>query len=54
MKTIKLEVTQFQAEKLGIVRCRCGHPPNNHFDWDEKPCAHCECKCYVQVIILPK
>jgi hypothetical protein len=24
--------------------CKCGHPPNNHFCFDKKPCAHCDCK----------
>lgn len=32
------------ALALGIVFCECGHPPNNHFDFDKKPCAHCKCE----------
>jgi hypothetical protein len=52
-KMIRLVLTQKQAERLGIVRCECGHPPNNHFDHDKRPCAHCKCKEYRQVIKLP-
>lgn len=53
-KKIVLRLTQAQAAALGIVFCTCGHPPNNHFDWDKKPCAHCKCKRYKQVIRLPR
>jgi hypothetical protein len=51
--TIKIKLTQGQAEKLGIVFCKCGHPPNNHFDGGDNPCAHCRCHEYRQVISLP-
>jgi hypothetical protein len=26
--------------------CTCGHPDNNHFDFDSQPCAHCSCKAF--------
>jgi hypothetical protein len=36
-----VKLTMEQAEKLGIVKCaHCGYPPNNHFDWSPRPCAH--------------
>lgn len=55
MKKITIELTQIQAEKLGIVRCKCGHPPNNHFDHGKRPCAFCrDCCQYDQKIVLPK
>lgn len=45
-----VKLTLAQAEALGIVVCEsCGHPRNNHFDFDNKPCAHCGksvCKGY--------
>lgn len=53
-KKFKVEMTLDQALKLGIVFCACGHPPNNHFDHDHRPCAHCDCKHYVQQIRLPQ
>lgn len=52
-KKIKIELTQKQAEMLGIVWCSCGHRPNNHFQWGKKSCAHCDCKKYTQEIHLP-
>ena len=52
-KYITLKLTQDQAEALGIVWCVCGHRPNNHFSFDARPCAHCECKKYRQEIFLP-
>jgi len=53
-KKITITLTQLQAEKLGIVTCNCGHPPNNHFlEQKGKPCAHCTCKKYKQEIWLP-
>jgi hypothetical protein len=39
-----------EALAAGLVHCECGHPPNNHFDFDDKPCAHCSCKCFKQKI----
>lgn len=35
-----------RALELGLVFCTCGHPPNNHFDFDKKPCAHCKCRAF--------
>ncbi len=54
MRKIVIELTQRQAEQLGVVRCQCGHPSNNHFDFETKPCAHCKCQGYRQVMCLPK
>lgn len=51
---IRVSLTQAQAEALGIVACRCGHRPNNHFDHGKRPCAFCKCKVYRQIIALPK
>lgn len=39
-----VKLTMKEALSLGIVHCKCGHPPNNHFSFDKKPCAHCSCK----------
>jgi hypothetical protein len=56
-KKLTVKLTQKQAEMLGIVRCTCGHPINNHFDFSsngfKRPCAHCTCKAYTQIVCLP-
>lgn len=42
-----VKLTLQDALALGIVFCDCGHPPNNHFDFDggkRRPCAHCKCE----------
>ena len=31
------------AERYNLVGCTCGHPLNNHHNWDKRPCAHCKC-----------
>lgn len=44
---ITIELTRGKALALGFFLChRCGHPPNNHFDHGDKPCAHCNCTSY--------
>lgn len=46
-RKLVVALTRQEALELGIVRCGCGHPPNNHFpDLPGKPCAHCACKRY--------
>jgi hypothetical protein len=52
---VRIDITQEQAEALGIVHCECGHPPSNHFrDQPKQRCAHCGCKAYQQRITLPE
>lgn len=53
---IRIDLTQSQAEQLGIVFCKCGHRPNNHFKFakNDRPCSQCDCKHYEQVIRLPE
>lgn len=53
-KKFTVEMTRDQMLKLGLLRCTCGHPPNNHFDQGECPCAHCPCKSYDEQVSLPK
>jgi hypothetical protein len=43
---IKIEMTRADALRLGLLTCRCGHPDNNHFDWKDRSCAHCNCERY--------
>lgn len=52
---VKVEMTRSQALKLGIVRCEhCRYPPNNHFDFGQKKCAHDgSCPGYKEQIFLP-
>ncbi len=39
-----------EAEKAGLVYCaHCGWPPNNHFDFGEKVCAHWPLSGFKQV-----
>lgn len=46
METITIGFSRQEALKLGLLICECGHRPNNHFDWDDKPCAQCKCESY--------
>jgi hypothetical protein len=48
-KTVIIKMTRKDAEELGLLICKCGHPRNNHFDFDEKPCAHCPCKYFHEI-----
>jgi hypothetical protein len=47
-KKYVVALTLKEATSYGIVVCTCGHPRNNHFDHDDKPCAHCKCRTYKQ------
>jgi hypothetical protein len=49
-----ITMTRAQALALGLLRCSCGHPPNNHFDFNERACAHCPCKRYDEHVMLPR
>lgn len=46
---VVLRMTRVQALQQGLLICECGHPENNHFDWDTNPCAHCYCKEYREI-----
>lgn len=46
---IVIRFTRDNALALGLLVCRCGHPPNNHFGHDKQPCAHCACKEYREI-----
>lgn len=36
-----IKLTREEALKYGLLSCKhCGLPPNNHFDWGKKLCAH--------------
>lgn len=36
-----IRLTREEAECFGLLTCgHCGYPRNNHFDFDEKKCAH--------------
>lgn len=57
VKKITVEMSRDQALALDLLWCRCGHRPNNHFEWDKKVCAHCpagKCQGYEEVILLPR
>lgn len=51
---LSVVMTRGEALALGILRCSCGHPPNNHFDHGKSPCAHCDCQAYDEQVVLPK
>lgn len=40
-----------QALRMGLLYCKCGHPPNNHFDHGDMPCAHCKCTAYDERLV---
>ena len=47
---LTLRMTENTAMKFGLLVCECGHPKNNHFDFDHFCCAHCkECNGYKQI-----
>ena len=54
MKKITIEFTRRQALELDLLACKCGHRPNNHFDFRKRPCAHCNCKEYDEVVTAGK
>lgn len=47
---LTIQLTREQALQANLLVCKCGHPWNNHFDFDDRPCAHCPphapCKSY--------
>jgi len=43
-KMLFFKVSHENALKGDLIICECGHRPNNHFEWDERSCAHCPCK----------
>lgn len=43
---IRLTMTRKRALELGLLTCSCGHPENNHFAFEFRGCAHCDCKAY--------
>lgn len=45
-RTLTFRMSRTQALRADLLVCRCGHRPNNHFEHDKKPCAHCQCKSY--------
>ena len=49
-KRIIISFTRREAESLGLLVCECGYPKNNHFDFDEKVCAHTtKCTGYKEI-----
>ena len=46
--------TRREALELDLLICKCGHRPNNHFNWNKKSCAHCECKEYMELPAVGK
>ncbi len=42
---MKLQMSRKRALELGLLTCKCGHPPNNHFDEQRADCARDGCKC---------
>jgi len=51
---IQFVMTRAQAQALGILKCACGHPENNHFNYGVRPCAHCNCNEFREKQSLPK
>lgn len=54
----RIDITWEQARLLGIARCECGHPKNNHFEhpavhFGDKVCARCNCQKLREGIYLP-
>jgi len=44
---VVIRMTRQEALAHGLLICECGYPENNHFDFDNRVCAHNkECKGY--------
>lgn len=50
---ILVRLTKAQLKPDRMMGCECGHNENNHFDYSECPCAHCNCKSYTPKLITP-
>ncbi len=46
MADVTITMTRANALALNLIACGCGHPPNNHFDHGDRPCARCQCRRY--------
>lgn len=53
---LTIELTREEALKFGLLTCKhCGWPPNNHFSWGEKLCAHNKsCPGYEDKLVVGK
>jgi hypothetical protein len=51
-EVICFRMTRGQALAHDLLRCRCGHRPNNHFNWKLRPCAHCNCEAYHELAVV--
>lgn len=41
MADVVIRFSREAALELGLLVCKhCGMPPNNHFEWSPKKCAH--------------
>lgn len=51
-KRINVSFSREEALKLGLLVCAdCGYPPNNHFDFGKRTCAHdSRCKGYRETV----
>lgn len=47
-KVVVLRMTRLSALRAGLLFCTCGHPENNHFSFNNNPCAHCDCRSYTE------
>jgi hypothetical protein len=55
-KTVTIKMSREDALKFGLLTCgNCYWPPNNHFDFGDRTCAHdSECKGYKEVARVGK
>ncbi len=51
---LTLVMTRAEALSCDLLRCACGHRPNNHFDHGNGPCAHCKCTAYRERPVVGK
>lgn len=50
-----IKLTRKEALSLGLLVCKCGYPPNNHFDFGKKLCAHTnKCTGYKEKLRIGK
>lgn len=52
---MKIQLTRKEAARFNLLVCGCEHPRSNHFNHlRAKPCAHCDCKKYREVLRVGK
>jgi len=48
--SITIQMSRQEAERMGLLICKCGWPKNNHFNFTPYRCAHTKaCTGYKEI-----